>query len=133
VQEPLEGLVKAAPWWGPEAQRLRFCRTKKCSRIYLEYGHALYQLGRSGQKFQFGNAITVFNHLKLVAEKDRAMGICTAMSLKALFEARGQRHHDRRAGPLDPRINHSTSIRQQPDPGPAGSSFATSPASGVAR
>ncbi|HZE97111.1 MAG TPA: hypothetical protein VE981_08785 [Planctomycetota bacterium] len=83
-----EGLVKAGALVGPEGINASVLQNQKwLAGIYLEYGHALYQLGRSGQKFQFGNAITVFNHLKLVAEKEsEPWWICTAMSLKALFE-----------------------------------------------
>lgn len=36
--------------------------------IYLEYGHALYQLGRLGQKYQYGSALKVFNNLSTVTE-----------------------------------------------------------------
>ncbi len=51
--------------------------------IYLEYGHDLYQLGRSGQKFQFGNGLTVFGDVVELTEPEsepwwfaRYMGIC---------------------------------------------------------
>ena len=37
--------------------------------IYLEYGHSLYQLGKTGQKFQFGNGLSVFNRLLGMAGK----------------------------------------------------------------
>jgi hypothetical protein len=36
--------------------------------IAFEYGHSLYQLGKAGQKFQFGNALTAFNNLVRVTQ-----------------------------------------------------------------
>jgi tetratricopeptide (TPR) repeat protein len=36
--------------------------------VAFEYGHALYQLGKAGQKFQFGNALTAFNNLVRVTQ-----------------------------------------------------------------
>jgi tetratricopeptide (TPR) repeat protein len=38
--------------------------------IYLEYGHAFYQLGKAGQKFQFANALRVFGDVVDVAEAE---------------------------------------------------------------
>jgi hypothetical protein len=40
--------------------------------VCLEYGHALFQLGKAGQKFQYGNSLTVFNQMLGVA--GRGMG-----------------------------------------------------------
>jgi len=39
--------------------------------VYLEYGHALFQLGKSGQKFQFGNSHSVFGQMLEVTARGR--------------------------------------------------------------
>ncbi|HLY10962.1 MAG TPA: hypothetical protein VKW04_16800 [Planctomycetota bacterium] len=55
--------------------------------IYLDYGHALYQLGKAGQKFQYGNAETVFSNLGRLAEPGSApWWICREMGLRILFD-----------------------------------------------
>lgn len=55
--------------------------------IYLEYGNALLNLGRSGQKFQFVNALTVFNNLRGVTEPgSEPWWIARLLSIRALFE-----------------------------------------------
>jgi hypothetical protein len=36
--------------------------------VYFEYGHAFYQLGKSGQAFQYGNGLTAFNNLVRVTQ-----------------------------------------------------------------
>lgn len=38
--------------------------------VRFEYGHALFQLGKAGQKFQLTNALTVFNELLGATAKD---------------------------------------------------------------
>lgn len=56
----------------------------------LEYGHALYQLGQSGQKFQFTNSLTVFAHvLNASASGSEPWWIAKYMALRSLY-ARGQ-------------------------------------------
>jgi hypothetical protein len=55
--------------------------------IYLEYGHALYQLGRLGQKFQFSSASRVFKNLSAVTGPgSEPWWISKWMGLKILFE-----------------------------------------------
>ena len=55
--------------------------------IYLEYGHALYELGRTGQKFQFGNALTVFgNVLEWTETESEPWWIGKYMSIRCWFE-----------------------------------------------
>jgi len=55
--------------------------------IYLEYGHDLYQLGKAGQKFQFGNALTVFGDVVDVTEKEsEPWWFARYMGIRSLFE-----------------------------------------------
>jgi tetratricopeptide (TPR) repeat protein len=55
--------------------------------MYLDYGHSLYQLGKSGQKFQYGNALTVFNEvIKVTGEESEPWWIAQYMGLRCLFE-----------------------------------------------
>ncbi|HLY73641.1 MAG TPA: hypothetical protein VKU80_05940 [Planctomycetota bacterium] len=55
--------------------------------IYLEYGNALYQLGKAGQKFQFGNALAVFRDLANQSERaSEPWWICKAMIVQILFD-----------------------------------------------
>jgi hypothetical protein len=55
--------------------------------IYLEYGYALYQLGKSGQKFQYGNALTVFTGVERISQAgSEPWWICKGMGLRILFE-----------------------------------------------
>jgi tetratricopeptide (TPR) repeat protein len=55
--------------------------------IYLEYGHDLYQLGRSGQKFQFGNALTVFGDVVEMTEAEsEPWWIARYFGIRSLFE-----------------------------------------------
>jgi len=39
--------------------------------VYLEYGHALFQLGKAGQKFQFGNSHSVFGQMLEVTARGK--------------------------------------------------------------
>jgi len=51
--------------------------------IYLEYGHALYQLGKTGQKFQYANALTAFSQFLELAQKgSEPWWVCQAMILR---------------------------------------------------
>lgn len=55
--------------------------------LYLEYGHALFQLGKAGQKFQYGNSLTAFNQMLGVA--GRGMGawwISRYYTIRILYE-----------------------------------------------
>jgi hypothetical protein len=55
--------------------------------VYLEYGHALVQLGRGGQKFQYGNALTVFNDvLQATPEESESWWISKYMAIRCFFE-----------------------------------------------
>jgi hypothetical protein len=55
--------------------------------VYLEYGHTLYQLGKAGQKFQFGNGNTVFNAMLGVAGKgSEPWWIARYYSIRSLYE-----------------------------------------------
>jgi hypothetical protein len=57
------------------------------AEIYLEYGHALYQLGKAGQKYQFGNGLTVFNQLLEAAPKgSETWWIARYYSVRSYFE-----------------------------------------------
>jgi tetratricopeptide (TPR) repeat protein len=54
---------------------------------YFEYGHSLYQLGKAGQKFQYGNALTAFNNLVGVAGRDsEPWWIAKYMVIRILYE-----------------------------------------------
>lgn len=68
--------------------------------VYFEYGHSLYQLGKAGQKFQFGNSLTVHNNLITVtANGSDPWWIANYMAAKCLFE-RGENDDIRLAGAL---------------------------------
>jgi tetratricopeptide (TPR) repeat protein len=55
--------------------------------IYLEYGHSLYQLGKAGQKFQFGNALTVFgNVVEWTEAESEPWWIGRYMGIRCFFE-----------------------------------------------
>jgi tetratricopeptide (TPR) repeat protein len=55
--------------------------------VYLEYGHALYQLGKAGQKFQFGNALSVFADIVSLSERgSEPWWVCQAMILRIRFD-----------------------------------------------
>ena len=55
--------------------------------IYLEYGHALYQLGKGGQKFQYANALSVFwEFMGLASKESEPWWLCNAMVLRIRFE-----------------------------------------------
>jgi tetratricopeptide (TPR) repeat protein len=55
--------------------------------IYLEYGHDLYQLGKSGQKFQFGNGLTVFGDVVDVTQPEsEPWWFARYMGIRCLFE-----------------------------------------------
>jgi hypothetical protein len=55
--------------------------------IYLEYGHALYQLGKAGQMFQYDNALTVFSGFERISQEgSEPWWICKAMGLRILLE-----------------------------------------------
>jgi len=66
--------------------------------ITLEYGHALYQLGRLGQKFQYTSATRVFNGLSTMTQAgSEPWWISKFLGLRVLFE-RGQGDDLRVAG-----------------------------------
>jgi hypothetical protein len=78
---------------GPVLQKERWL-----AGIILEYGHALVQLGRAGQKYQFGNALTVFNSLLPMTQAGKeTWWIAQTLVLTALFE-RGEGDDLRVAG-----------------------------------
>src|SRR5262249_30604112 len=64
-----------------------FAARKWLLGIYLEYGHALYQLGKGGQKFQFGNALTVFGDVvDLTEPESEPWWIARYMGIRSTFE-----------------------------------------------
>jgi hypothetical protein len=68
--------------------------------VYLDYGYALHQLGRAGQKFQFGSALRVFGSLVEVAERgSEPWWVSRAMQARILFD-RGEGDDLRVAGSL---------------------------------
>jgi tetratricopeptide (TPR) repeat protein len=84
--------------------------------IYFDYGHALYELGRAGQKFQFGNAITVFNNLAgVTASGTEPWWIAHYMAAKVRFE-RGEGDDIKQAGA-------ALSILERSNPGFDGGKF----------
>jgi tetratricopeptide (TPR) repeat protein len=55
--------------------------------LYLEYGHALVQLGKAGRKFQFGNALTVFSRMVDVTERgSEPWWVSRMMQIRIYFE-----------------------------------------------
>jgi tetratricopeptide (TPR) repeat protein len=65
--------------------------------VYLEYGHAYYQLGRSGQKFQFANGQGVFYDIvEATAPESEPWWIANYMGIRCMFE-RGEGGDIRRA------------------------------------
>jgi len=55
--------------------------------VYMDYGYALHQLGKAGQKFQYGNAQTVFQNLVDVTQKGSApWWVSRAMQARILFD-----------------------------------------------
>jgi hypothetical protein len=68
--------------------------------VTIDYGHALYQLGKAGQAFQYDNALGVFRDLlNLTARGSEPWWVSRAMQVRILFE-RGQADDLRIAGSL---------------------------------
>ncbi|MBI3857558.1 MAG: hypothetical protein HY293_17900, partial [Planctomycetes bacterium] len=57
------------------------------ARVYYEYGHSLFQLGKAGQKFQYTNAYNVFNQLlDITAKGSEPWWVARYLTLRTLFE-----------------------------------------------
>jgi hypothetical protein len=55
--------------------------------IVLEYGHALQQLGRAGQKYQYGNALSMLNSLLPMTQAGtEPWWVAKELALRTLFE-----------------------------------------------
>jgi len=55
--------------------------------VYMDYGYALHQLGKAGQKFQYENALTVFKNLQDVTERASSPWWASrAMQARILFD-----------------------------------------------
>lgn len=79
------GLLGANGLNGAVLQRERWL-----AGVYLDYAHALYQLGKAGQKFQFANAFSAFRDFAELAQKgSEPWWLCKLMGARILFE-RGQ-------------------------------------------
>lgn len=66
--------------------------------VCFEYGHSLYQLGKGGQKFQYGNALRVFNELVDVSSRgSEPWWTARFMGVRVLFE-RGEGNDLQSAG-----------------------------------
>jgi tetratricopeptide (TPR) repeat protein len=68
--------------------------------VVLDYGHALYQLGKAGQAFQYDNALGIFQDLlNLTQRGSEPWWVARAMQVRVLFD-RGQADDLRVAGSL---------------------------------
>jgi hypothetical protein len=88
VKKHCDGLIQEYQLVTPQGlQGAVLQRQRWLAGIYLEYGNALYQLGKAGQRFQFGNALTVFRDLANLSEREsEPWWICKAMIVQILFD-----------------------------------------------